>query len=67
MKGEMPLVDVKNLSSRKLYELCATTAVGPAELVACIEELQSRQHYLTQLAQLSEVSRFHTPQRAQRH
>lgn len=58
MKGESCTVDVKNLCSRKLYELCANTAVGPADLAACIEELQSRQHYLEQLVRLSNSARL---------
>ena len=45
-------IDVKNLCSRKLYELCATSAVGNAELDAIIDELQLRRHYLTELEQL---------------
>ncbi len=45
-------IDVKNLCSRKLLELCAERAVGHSELDAIIDELQLRRHYLNELEQL---------------
>lgn len=45
-------IDVKNLCSRKLYELCATRSVDETELDAIIDELQLRRHYLTELERL---------------
>lgn len=45
-------IDVKNLCSRKLLELCASRAVADAELNAVIDELQLRRHYLNELERL---------------
>lgn len=45
-------IDVKNLCSRKLLELCAERAVDNRELDAIIDELQRRRHYLNELEQL---------------
>lgn len=45
-------IDVKNLCSRKLLELCSERAVAAAELDAIIDELQLRRHYLSELEQL---------------
>lgn len=45
-------IDVKNLCSRKLYELCASRAVARSELDAIIDELQLRRHYLNELERL---------------
>lgn len=67
MRRENIDVDVKNLCSRKLYELCATTAVGQAELKACVEELQSRQHYLDQLSRLGKRAQLVPAHMMQRH
>lgn len=46
-------LDVKNLCSRKLLELCASRAVADAELGAIIDELQLRRHYLNELERLA--------------
>lgn len=54
-------LDVKNLCSRKLWELAASRAVDAAELRAIAGELQLRRHYLTELAQVL------PPQRSQQH
>jgi hypothetical protein len=53
-------IDVKNLCSRKLYELYASRTVDAASLDAIIDELQTRRHYLTELERLQS-------QRATRH
>ena len=45
-------IDVKNLCSRKLLELCASRSVAAAELHAVIDELQLRRHYLNELERL---------------
>jgi hypothetical protein len=45
-------IDVKNLCSRKLYELYACRAADTAELDAIIDELQLRRHYLNELERL---------------
>lgn len=45
-------IDVKNLCSRKLLELCSERTVASAELGAIIDELQLRRHYLNELEQL---------------
>lgn len=45
-------LDVKNLCSRKLYELCASRAVDRSELDAIVDELQLRRHYLNELERL---------------
>lgn len=54
-------IDVKNLCSRKLLELCAKRTVGNAELGAIIDELQLRRHYL------NELERLQPPARATQH
>ncbi len=51
MKREATPLDVKNLCSRKLWEL-ATAAIDAEELRAVASELQLRRHYLNELAQV---------------
>lgn len=50
MKNQSNLLEVKNLCSRKLLELVATRSVGADELDQVVDELQSRRHYLQELA-----------------
>jgi hypothetical protein len=45
-------VDVKNLCSRKLWELAESRSVDSRALYAIAEELQLRRHYLNELEQL---------------
>lgn len=45
-------LDVKNLCSRKLWELAESHASDAAALGAIAEELQLRRHYLAELEQL---------------
>jgi hypothetical protein len=52
MKQEVIAVDVKNLCSRKLWELAESRAVDTGDLYAIAEELQRRRHYLNELEQL---------------
>lgn len=54
--GNRTDIDVKNLCSRKLYELCAASAVAPSERAACLRELEARRHYLDQLSRLYSAS-----------
>lgn len=51
-------LDVKNLCSRKLLELCAERAVDHRELDAIIDELQLRRHYLNELERLNELEQM---------
>lgn len=60
MKRENEL-DVKNLCSRKLWELAASRSVDEAALRAIADELQLRRHYLT------ELERVLPPPPSQRH
>jgi len=52
MKQEVIAVDVKNLCSRKLWELAESRSVDSGALYAIAEELQLRRHYLSELEQL---------------
>jgi len=54
-----PGLDVKNLCSRKLWELAASRSVDETELLAIADELQLRKHYLIELEQ---VLPSHRPQ-----
>jgi hypothetical protein len=45
-------IDVKNLCSRKLYEMYASRAADTDDLDAIIDELQLRRHYLNELERL---------------
>lgn len=45
-------LDVKNLCSRKLWELAASRSVDETELLAIADELQLRKHYLIELEQV---------------
>ena len=47
-----PHIDVKNLCSRKLLELCESRAFADVELDKIIDELQLRRHYLNELERL---------------
>lgn len=57
-------IDVKNLCSRKLYELYSSRAVDADDLDAIIDELQLRRHYLSALEHKLESK---TSARATRH
>ena len=57
MKREQTMIDVKNLCSRKLWELAATQQVADTELAAITNELQLRRHYLVELENLLEPHR----------
>lgn len=61
MKREQTMIDVKNLCSRKLWELAAKQQVADTELAAITDELQLRRHYLVELESLLE------PRRPSRH
>ena len=52
MKYEATNLNVKNLCSRKLWELASTRAVDDDELRAVARELQLRRHYLQELDHL---------------
>lgn len=52
MEREAIHLNVKNLCSRKLWELAATRAVEDDELRAVARELQLRRHYLQELDHL---------------
>lgn len=52
MKTETTPFDVKNLCSRKLWELAESQAFDVDALCAIAEELQLRRHYLSELEQL---------------
>jgi hypothetical protein len=52
MKGQSTGLDVKNLCSRKLWELAASESIDAEELRAIASELQLRRHYLNELAQV---------------
>jgi hypothetical protein len=49
---EATALDVKNLCSRKLWELAASNEIDAEELRAIASELQLRRHYLNELAQV---------------
>jgi hypothetical protein len=49
---QQQIVDVKNLCSRKLWELAESRSVDNGALYAIAEELQLRRHYLSELEQL---------------
>lgn len=49
MKHESADINVKNLCSRKLWELAATRAVEGDQLREVAHELQLRRHYLQEL------------------
>lgn len=57
MEKEQTSINVKNLCSRKLWELAATRAVDGADLAAIASELQQRRHYLAELERLLEPQR----------
>lgn len=59
MNAEMIDVNVKNLCSRKLLELCATAEVNTPALLAIVEELQQRRHYLDKLSSLDTLQASH--------
>lgn len=61
MKTQTQTLDVKNLCSRKLWELAASRTIGKAELDAIASELQLRRHYLIELEQIL------PPERTQQH
>lgn len=50
MKQQAHLLEVKNLCSRKLLELVATRSVVADDLEKVVDELQTRRHYLQELA-----------------
>lgn len=52
MKHEMSDFDVKNLCSRKLWELASSHDLGNDELRAIAGELQLRRHYLLELERI---------------
>jgi len=52
MKQQTQNLDVKNLCSRKLWELAASSEVDAQELRAIASELQLRRHYLNELENL---------------
>jgi len=52
MKQQITSIDVKNLCSRKLWELAESCTVDSDSLGAIAEELQLRRHYLNELEQL---------------
>jgi hypothetical protein len=52
MKTVSNSFDVKNLCSRKLWELASSHAGDADTLCAIAEELQLRRHYLDELEQL---------------
>jgi hypothetical protein len=52
MKQQITSVDVKNLCSRKLWELAESCSLDSDALGAIAEELQLRRHYLSELEQL---------------
>jgi len=56
MKQQTQTIDVKNLCSRKLWELVANNEVGSQELVAIASELQLRRHYLQEIASVLPAS-----------
>ena len=51
MKQEA-MLDVKNLCSRKLWELASTAEIDAEEMRTIASELQLRRHYLHELEQL---------------
>ena len=51
MKQEATL-DVKNLCSRKLWELASSAEIDTEEMRTIASELQLRRHYLHELEQL---------------
>lgn len=51
MKNETSL-DVKNLCSRKLWELVSSHTIDAEEMRSIASELQLRRHYLNQLENL---------------
>lgn len=52
MKQHSQTIDVKNLCSRKLWELVAHREVSSQEMLAIASELQLRRHYLQELETL---------------
>ena len=54
-------IDVKNLCSRKLWELASSHAIDANEMRSIASELQLRRHYL------NELERLMTQPTAQRH
>lgn len=52
MKQQEQNLDVKNLCSRKLWELAASNQIDTHELRAIAGELQLRRHYLNELESL---------------
>jgi hypothetical protein len=52
MKQQAQNLDVKNLCSRKLWELAASDDIDSQELRAIAGELQLRRHYLNELGRL---------------
>lgn len=52
MKTATNTFDVKNLCSRKLWELASSQTFDNDALGAITEELQLRRHYLVELEQL---------------
>lgn len=52
MKTETTL-DVKNLCSRKLWELASSHAIDAEEMRSIASELQLRRHYLSELENLT--------------
>ena len=52
MKQQAQNLDVKNLCSRKLWELAASNDIDSQELRAIAGELQLRRHYLNELGRL---------------
>lgn len=55
MKTQMTDVNVKNLCSRKLLELCTTAEVGQEDLLAIVDELRQRRHYLDKLSSMDRL------------
>ncbi len=52
MNNFRPAIDVKNLCSRKLWELLNEQQCGITARNACERELLERRHYLPELQQL---------------
>ena len=52
MMSSIPTIDVKNLSSRKLWELVAAECLPQPQQQMAEQELSLRRHYLEQLGSL---------------
>ena len=59
MSNQATHLNVKNLCSRKLWELASTRAVDDDQLRAVARELQLRRHYLQELETLQPKRTHH--------